>query len=125
MSNGRSLVRNAADPDQVKHAARKERQREQRVGEDVRAVMGTLQGRRLMWELLSRAGIYRSVWDNSARIHYNAGRQDFGHELLGLLTEHDDEGYLLMEREARAVARNDGLEAAAVQTRSADGGSNG
>lgn len=122
MSNGRSLVRNAADPEQVRHAARKERRREEQTANDLRAVMGSPAGRRFMWELLSRAGIYRSVWDNSARIHYNAGRQDFGHELVALITEHDPDGWLAMESEARKAVNNDKLEAEAVQARSADGG---
>jgi hypothetical protein len=65
------------------------------------------------------------VWDASAKIHYNAGRQDFGHELMALLTEHDSEGYLAMEREARSAATNEKLEAEAVQARSGNGGSNG
>lgn len=122
MSNSRhALVRNAADPRQVQHAGRAERRREEELQQALRAVMGTLPGRLVMWRLLERAGIYRSVWDASARIHYNAGRQDYGHELLSLLIEADEELYLTMEREMRSRARTEARCAAAVQ----QGGSNG
>jgi hypothetical protein len=112
----RALTGNAADPEQVKYAERKERQRRARFGLALKTVLGTTAGRLVFWELLSRAGIYRSIWDPTERIHYNAGRQDFGHELLATILETDEDAYLLMEREARAIARGDARETAAVQT---------
>jgi len=112
----RSLQRNAADPRQVKYAARKERQLHDRVRDALRTVLSTPAGRIVLWDLLVRAGIFRSVWENSARIHYNAGRQDYGHELLAALVEADEDGYQLMEREMRAWQRSQDQEAAAVQT---------
>lgn len=107
--------RSASDPRQVKHAERKDRQRRERFDDALRAVLAEASGRLVLWELLTRAGIYRSIWDPSARIHYNAGRQDFGHELLASILEADEEGYLLMEREQRGRARTEAVEAAAVQ----------
>lgn len=111
----RPWVKNAADPEQVKAAGRRERRKGEQFNGALRQVMATIEGRLVMWALLERAGIYRSVWDPSARIHYNAGRQDFGHELLALLLEADERTYLLMEQEARARARGDDREAAAYQ----------
>lgn len=124
MSNGRgAMVRNAADPNQVKHAARKERRREEEFRAALRAVMATPAGRLVMWSLLESAGIYRSVWDMSgSRTYYNAGRQDYGHELLAKLLEADPELYLAMEREMRNRAAFDARENAAVQMGSAEGG---
>jgi len=117
------MVRNAADPQQVKHAERRERRREERLRISIRVVMQEPAGRSLMWELLARAGVYQSVFDASgSRTFYNAGRQDFGHELLALLVDADEEGYLTMEREARAAARNESLEATAVRTPAATEG---
>lgn len=111
----RSLQRNAADPTQVKFAERKARQQEELFGAGLRQVLDTEAGRVVLWGLLERAGIYRSIWDPSAKIHYNAGRQDFGHELLALIVEASPENYLQMEAEARRRAAFTAREAAAVQ----------
>jgi hypothetical protein len=115
----RPLVRNAADPQQVRLGGRKERRRADALTSSLKAVMSTAEGRLVMWTLLEKAGLYRSVWDPHApdlhaRTHYLAGRQDFGHELLGLLTE-DLESYLTMEAEARRRQARDEREAAAYQ----------
>lgn len=112
----RPLQGNAADPRQVKYGARKERERETRFLDAVRSVLGTSAGRIMCWELLARAGIFRSIWENSARIHYNAGRQDFGHELLAALLQADEARYLVMEQEQRAYQRGEDRESAAAQT---------
>lgn len=112
----RALQGNAADPQQVAFAKRKEAQEEELLRASLAAVMATVEGRVVMWGLLERAGVYRSTFDASgSRTFYNAGRQDFGHELLALLLEHAEEGYLLMEAEARRRARATGREAEAVQ----------
>lgn len=116
------LQTNAADPGQVRHAGRKEKQRSARRVAALRAVMNTPEGRLVMWDLLERAGVFRSVWHPSALIHYNAGRQDFGHELLALLAEADEEAYLTMEREMRTLARRDSNEAEAVRTNGVNDG---
>lgn len=118
----RVAVRNAADPKQVRRAERQARDRDARLLLDVLAVMSTLPGRRVMWELLSRAGVFRSVWAQSALIHYNAGKQDFGHELMALLVKAGEDEYQQMEREARAEARReaDGNEASHTPPATAD-----
>ncbi len=110
------LQTNAADPGQVRHAARKEKQQRAREAADVRAVMATPEGRRFLWAWLEKLGVFRSIWHPSALIHYNSGRQDAGHELLAQLTQADEELYLTMEREARTLARRDSNEAEAVRT---------
>lgn len=121
----RNLQGNAADPQQVKYAARKEAQRAARFLDALRSVLRMPEGRIVCWELLARAGVFRSIWDPSARIHYNAGKQDYGHELLGVLLEADEVLYVLMEREARAYVRQGATEAAAVQTAAAEESSDG
>lgn len=119
----RALQGNAADPKQVAFAERKQRQQEELLRAALVQVMETVEGRIVMWALLERAGVYRSTFDASgSRTFYNAGRQDFGHELLALLVEHAEEGYLLMEAEARRRAKATGREAEAVQQAAQDRG---
>lgn len=116
MSETRTLQRNAADPQQVKHAARKARMAEERLLDATRAVMDTVSGRIFVRGLLEKAGVYRSIWDPSAKIHYNAGRQDYGHELMALIVEADDLLFGQMEHEAREYRAREarGMDAAAA-----------
>jgi hypothetical protein len=114
--NDRASVRNAADRDQVTRAARKDRSSQALALDAVREMLRQPAGRFVMWELIERAGVFRSIWDNSARIHYNAGRQDFGHEIIALLIQADEDLYLLMETEARDRARRLDRETDAAHT---------
>lgn len=110
-------VRNAADRTQVQRAERKVRDRAAYARSCFVAVLHEEHGRAAMWMLLERLGVFRSVWDASGqRIAYNAGRQDAGHELLGLLLEASEPLYQLMEQEARERARRDQVATDAVHT---------
>ena len=122
MSDQRALVRNAADPQQVRRAARKEADAEAMLLAGLKELQATPTGRFVFRSLLERLGVFRSVWENSARIHYNAGRQDAGHELMALLVQADENAYELMEREARARSQKQARENDAVHAaRAADG----
>lgn len=92
---------NAADPAQVKQAGRRARSRRVQELVDLRAVLALPEGRRLLWRLLQHAGVFRSVWESSAKIHYNAGRQDFGHFIMVDVMEAQPEAYLQMQQESR------------------------
>jgi hypothetical protein len=107
----RAHVRNAADPRQVRRAERVAREHEQLFLTCLARVLETKEGRLVAWELLERAGIYRSVFDPHGSLQsYKAGRQDFGHELLDYLLRAGDRGdqaslYEVMEHEARTRKR--------------------
>lgn len=116
------FARNAADVRQIRQLERRERERERQGAEALRAVMSTPEGRFVCWRWLERTGVFRSVWEQSARIHYNAGRQDVGHEFMAAMIETDENLYLQMEREARDRDRRDAQSAEAVTTPSADEG---
>ncbi len=110
-------VQNAADPRQVRRAERKERRSENRRLAAYKAMLGTAEGRYVFWDLLSKARIFGSIFHPSgSSLYYNAGRQDFGHELVADLIRADDDGYLLMEREQRARDKSDASELEAAHT---------
>jgi hypothetical protein len=95
------MVKNASNPSQVKEAQNKyERERKVQI-DDLRAVLSTPQGRRLLWRLMSECKVFGSIWDNSARIHYNAGRQDVGHFVLAEIVAASEDSYLEMIKENR------------------------
>lgn len=122
-----ALVKNAADPRQVKWAARKEKQREAEFIASVEAVMKTLEGRRVFGELLERAGLYKSSYDHSgSTTYFNEGRRNFGLEIQASLVQASEDLYIEMEREMRAMNRAIEREAIAVQSGAApEGASNG
>lgn len=112
-------VTNAADRKQVRNAGRRTKSRERRFQNALRAVMATPEGRLLFGErrlgLLARAGCYRSVFSqNPVEMAYNAGRQDFGHQMMALLAEASEKLYLDMERETRLLESRDAEETAAA-----------
>jgi hypothetical protein len=106
----RAIVHNAADPRQVKRGAAKERDRVERLRAAIVLVLATPAGRLFVWELLERAGLWKSVMAPDGEIQYRSGRQDFGHEILALVMEHDEIGYARMEDEARTRKRRDNVE---------------
>jgi hypothetical protein len=80
-------TRNAGDPKAVKAAGRQERKQAELVRAATLEVMSSYGGRLFLWNELARLGVYRSIWSPNSEIHYRAGRQDAGHELISALTE--------------------------------------
>lgn len=93
------MVKNASIPSQVKEAQNKQERERKLELDDLRSVLSTKQGRRLLWRLMAECRVYGSIWDNSARIHYNAGRQDVGHFILAEITEASEDLYFEMLKE--------------------------
>jgi len=123
VSEARTLVRNAADPDQVKRAGRKVDDIATQRRNRLRAVMETPEGRAFLWDLLNELKVYESVWHPSALIHYNAGVQDAGHKLMARMVDASEDHYDLMTREARARGRrfDSEVDASFIATHEGDG----
>lgn len=101
MIQDRALVKNAADEGQVKEAEQKARFHKDQEANDMRAVLDVPAGRRVLWRLLQHCRAMESIWEPSAKIHYNAGRQDVGHYLLSEIVSANEDAFLLMQKEAR------------------------
>lgn len=79
----RVAVKNAADPEQVKRAGDRDRRRREVELADLRAVMGSVEGRRFVWRLLEHGRIFTDRFDeNSLRMARNEGRAHTGLILL-------------------------------------------
>ena len=102
-----SLVRNAADATQVQAARKKEHHVRTQELLDMRELLKTLAGRRFLWRLLSRCRVLESIWEGSARIHYNAGQQDIGHFIMGEITEADAGAFIMMMQENKQNEEED------------------
>lgn len=117
----RAAVRNAADPQQVKDAGRRDKRDVALFDDQLRAVLDTPAGRALLWAILRRSGLYTTVFHRDPGVMaFNAGRQNFGQELLDAVIAADRRLYLLMEREARERDSRDDAAVEAAHTPSAD-----
>ena len=121
----RQVVRNAADPRQVRFAEQLGKRRAERFTQALAAVMNTPEGRIVLAALVRRAGVFKSIWSPSSEIHYNAGRQDYGHELMADLIGLDEDRFQLMEREEWAWAKAEERTIAAAHTARASGDRDG
>lgn len=108
---------NAADKLRVKQEERLARRRRERYIEALRLQMSTEGGRLVLWETLSRAGVYSSCFDTqSLRMAAMAGQQAFGQQLLADIVEANEDLYVLMSREARQRQQKDEAEVEAYET---------
>ena len=95
------------DARQVRRAEQLEKLAEERVADDLRAVMATEPGRRVMHGLLGLCDIRSDGYvpgGLEAQRHqdFRAGRRSIGIELLGVLERHAPEMTELMAAEARS-----------------------
>lgn len=81
------LVTDAADKKQIKSAEQKEKIMRDRELSDIAMVASTIEGRRFLWRVLEKCRVFETIWENSARIHYNAGQQDLGHFVMAEIVE--------------------------------------
>lgn len=99
---------NAASERQVRAAAKREKDNQERFLAGLKHVLTTPQGRACMWGILAEAGVYRSVWaDHGSRMAFNVGQQDFGHWMVAQLLEADETLFQIMEREGRMFQRGE------------------
>lgn len=106
MARERALVKNAADPRQVSRAARKERDHAEAFAAAFKAVLATGVGRFVFAEILSRAGLDKTVYDHSgSTMYFNEGRRNFALELKATIIDIDEPAFELMDHEHRARQR--------------------
>lgn len=121
MNGDRPMVANAADPKQVKHAGRKERDRRKRELDDWRAVMATPQGRRVLWYLIRLSGYSESPSHQRGDVtNQKIGRADMGRLIISEMGHAGGiEPWLEMQRQAWKEKQSDEIEAEAIRSPSA------
>lgn len=81
---------NAASPKNIKAKGSREERLRQREVDDLKVVLSSIHGKRLIWRLLSKCGTFQSVHHPSgSQVYYNAGKQDLGHFLMTEIVEAD------------------------------------
>jgi len=91
---------NVGDEVTVEQNARRAELRRDLDMANLKVVLGTREGRLFVWSLLERTRVFQTVWDPSSRIHYLAGRQELGQDILHDVMELDPEVFLTMKAEA-------------------------
>lgn len=99
MSFEKPTVANAASEKQIKKAEVKGKDKRRQELSDIRTVLSSAPGRRLLWRVMEQCGTFSSIWEASAKIHYNAGKQDLGHFIMAEIVEADENLLFKMMKE--------------------------
>lgn len=103
----KALVRNAADPEQVKRAKDVVKYSRDDELNDWRAVLGTPEGRRVLWRVLEQCNTNKSIFAaDHGTISYRAGWQDAGHYLMAEINEAEPRAFLRMIQDANRIDAN-------------------
>lgn len=96
------LIKNAADPQQLKRAGRIETQRAERDRADLQNVVSSEQGRRFVWKLLCESAVFQQSFVQGAAdlTAFNEGRRRIGLGLMLDLAAIDPTLYHRMAKEA-------------------------
>lgn len=79
-----------------------------RAADDLRAVMALAEGRRFIWDLIERAGVFGPSYASDAgATAYNEGRRAVGIALLTRVQQDAPDAYALALNEALAEAKAD------------------
>ena len=96
----RALVANMADEEQVKSGAAAAKTEAERDAEAWRAVLGTVDGRRVLWKVLAHCGVHATPYAlEPVAMAFKVGKQDVGHFLTLSIETADSEALFQMMRE--------------------------
>jgi len=92
----------ASDPGQVSARVNADKRRREREVDDLRAVVATPEGRRVMWRMLEHCGVFRSTFTgHGARDAFNEGARNVGLFVMGELAEAEPEVITTMLKESK------------------------
>ena len=94
---------NAGDVKQVNRRASRERSERERADNDLRWLMASESGRRVVWRFMAKCGVYRLSFNPAApdigATAFNEGKRQLGLELLSDVQRVAEGEYLLMLKE--------------------------
>lgn len=77
--------------------------RQRQATEDLKWLLAHRQGRRIAWQWLADAGVFRSTFNHSGSVMaFNEGQRCQGLKLLTAIMEHAPDAFTLMQKEAKA-----------------------
>ena len=95
-------VKNSADKDQIAKAEEREDLDRHNELQDLKAVLAQGAGRRAIWRILCRCGMFKSSFtSHNSQTVFNEGMRNVGLFLVAEVNEADPTAYLKMMEEAR------------------------
>lgn len=106
--NEKDKAYNAAEEAQVKDRKRKdERVRDIELA-DMRKIMATREGRRFVWRLLDRAGVFRTSFTGNSTTFFNEGMRNMGLMVIGDVMAACADQYVVMMNESKEDEKTNG-----------------
>lgn len=96
-----SRKRNTADEGQVQDLSQKEKFRRDREANDMRSLLATIEGRRFLWRLMEKCGVYRESFTGSSETFFLEGKRSIGLFVIAEIIDAEPDAYLLMIKENR------------------------
>ena len=95
------------DKKAIERADRKEKDIRKQELNDIRTVLASSSGRRLLWRLMGRCKTFGSMFSADAiSMAYNSGQQDLGHFIMSEIVAADENLLLKMMRENKQENAN-------------------
>ena len=70
---------------------------------DIKWLMSTKQGRRFVWRLLEKAGVYRTSFTGNSETFFKEGMRNMGLFVVAEIHTHSPDAYVLMLTESKAA----------------------
>ena len=98
-----ALVKNAADPQQVKQAGGAQRRKREMELRDVANILESQSGRRFVWRYLEECGVFKTSFTGTSQTFYLEGQRNIGLKLLADVNDAAPDAYLVMLKENRGT----------------------
>lgn len=105
-SGAPALVTNAGDKGQVQKAAENEKAGRQRDLNDLLWVLSDRRGRRFIWRLLAKCGVFKSSFTGNSTTFFNEGQREIGLWATADIMEARPEAYVEMIQEEKKENQN-------------------
>lgn len=98
-------------PEEIEESKQRQREKDKFVADqlvsDLKKVLSTREGRRLIWGLIHTSGVHkRSAAPSGSDTYYNEGVRAMGTQLYNLVWDNMPELYLTMNNEAKEEEKN-------------------
>lgn len=93
---------NAASEKQVKKMVSRDERLAHRQQDDLKVVLGSIHGKRLLWRIMTECAPFQSpLHASGSQLYYNVGRQDIGRFIMDAVLSADPKKFLEMQIEAK------------------------
>ncbi len=91
-----SKVKNAADENQIKIDREKNKFKQDTEDNDLKFLLSSDQGRRFIWNMLEKCGVFKSSFTGSSETFFLEGQRNIGLKLMSDIMRVDPDSYLKM-----------------------------